>query len=91
MTWTEDLRDVVSSLTGRTSIANVVTGFVIAFFAWKLGGMIDRLDLATMQELAEAAFSTLKDLALLCAGYLFGKNMQGFGELVKALQVTPDE
>ena len=73
MSWIDDIAKLVDAVSERVNLANWTTSLVILYFAFKLGGMIDRLDLATMKELSEVAFSTFKDLALLCAGYLFAK------------------
>ena len=73
MTWVEDLAKIVDSISERVNLANWVTSLILLFFAYKLGGMIDRLDLVSMQELAKLAFDTFKELALLAAGYLLAK------------------
>lgn len=73
MSWVDNIAKLVDAVSERVNLANWTTSLVILFFAFKLGVMLDRLDLATMEGLAETAFATFKDLALLCAGYLFAK------------------
>ncbi len=77
MSWVQSIKDLVNAVSARVNLANWTTSIVLLFFAYKLGGMVDRLDLASMQELAKLAFDTFKEIALLSAGYLLAKRDNG--------------
>ena len=79
MSWVKEIGDLVDSLSERVNLANWTTALILLYFAWKLGVLVDRinLDAESMKEFALTAFATFKDIALLCAGYLLAKRDNG--------------
>lgn len=56
--------EIIDKITSKTTIANVVGGFIVVYGVWRLGGVLE----------TPGVLDRFMDLVLFGAGFIFGAN-----------------